>query len=40
MSFDEARPEIVLALQNQKRSMALAALIEDLSQDGIDYRGR
>ena len=40
MSFDEAQPEIVLALQNQKRSMALAALIEDLSQDGIDYRGR
>ena len=36
MSFDEARPEIVLVLQNQKRSLALTALIEDLSQDGID----
>jgi parvulin-like peptidyl-prolyl isomerase len=40
MSFDEARPEIVFALQNQKRSLALTALIEDLSQDGIDGRGR
>ena len=40
MSFDEARPEIVLALQNQKRSLALTAVIEDLSQGGIDGRGR
>jgi parvulin-like peptidyl-prolyl isomerase len=40
MSFDAARPEIVLALQNQKRSLALTALIEDLSQDGIDGRDR
>jgi peptidyl-prolyl cis-trans isomerase D len=40
MSFDEARREIVFALQNQKRSLALTALIEDLSQDGIDGRGR
>jgi parvulin-like peptidyl-prolyl isomerase len=40
MSFDEARREIALALQNQKRSMALTALIDDLSQDGIDGRGR
>jgi parvulin-like peptidyl-prolyl isomerase len=40
MSFDEARLEIVLALQNQKRSMALIALIDDLSQDGINGSGR
>ena len=36
ISFDEARPEIALAVQNQKRSGALAALIEDLWQ-GIEW---
>jgi parvulin-like peptidyl-prolyl isomerase len=37
-TFDEAREEIVLELQNQKRAAAIQKLIVDLSQQA-DYRG-